>query len=190
MKFDVMAEGKTQRLVSNEGPKRQVSRNFIAKLAEHLDSHLLKEHNTKHKTKAQVNAMLFRNTSRKWPTGKPGVVVEGDGSAWDSSCGQTVRWCIEQTVEKWVVDAIGPMLYGLGPEMMEHCMKRVTEELHMEWTYKEHSGLFREALMIMTDFTMRSTGDSMTSYLNRLVNLILWSCALTKDIVAVAPGGA
>ena len=32
---------------------------------------------------------------------------------------------------------------------------------------------------------MRSTGDSLTSFLNRLDNLVLWTCALTKDVFTV-----
>ena len=181
-KFDVMGEGKTQRLVSDEQGMRQVARNFEAKIAEELEGSYMREHNTKHKTKQEVHNLLFRNTQKKWNPYRPGVVVEGDGSAWDSSCGREVRWHIEQVFETYIVEALGPLLHGLGPEMMTHCMTRISEEMHMQWNYKDHSGLFKGMMMVTCDFVMRSTGDSLTSFLNRLVNLILWTLSLTKDV--------
>jgi hypothetical protein len=182
VKFDVMAEGKTQRLVSDEQGMRQISRNFIAKIAEELEGSLMHEHNTKHKTKQEVHNLLFRNTKKKWNPYRPGVVVEGDGSAWDSSCGSAVRWHIEQVFETYVVNCLGSLLHGLGPEAVEYCMKRISEEMNMQWNYKDHANLFEGMMKITCDFVMRSTGDALTSFLNRLVNLILWTLSLTKDI--------
>lgn len=182
VKFDVMAEGKTQRLVSDENGMRQVARNFTGKIAEELEGSVMHEHNTKHKTKQDVHNLLFRNTQKKWPTGKPGVIVEGDGSAWDSSCGKAVRWYIEQVFETYVFEALGPLIHGMGPEMIKHAMARVSEEMNMQWNYKDHSGLYKGMMMVNCDFVMRSTGDSLTSFLNRLVNLIMWTLSLTKDV--------
>jgi hypothetical protein len=61
-------------------------------------------------------------------------------------------------------------------------MKRISEEMNMQWNYKDHANLFEGMMKITCDFVMRSTGDALTSFLNRLVNLILWTLSLTKDI--------
>jgi hypothetical protein len=189
VKFCQMKKGKTQRLISNEGGMRQVSRSFISKLAEMLEGKAHTAHNTKHKTKSAVNALLFKNTKKLWACGKPGVFVEGDGKAWDSSCGKHVRWAIEQVVEQHIVEALGPLLHGLGKEDLDHRFKRCYGDDPMKWSYKEHGSMFNVVFMITTDFIMRSTGDAMTSFLNRFVNMVLWTNALTNEIRVVKEFG-
>jgi hypothetical protein len=185
VKFCQMKKGKTQRLISNEGGMRQVSRSFISKLAEMLEGKAHTAHNTKHKTKSAVNALLFKNTKKLWTNTKSGVFVEGDGKAWDSSCGRHVRWAIEQVVEQHIVEALGPLLHGLGKEDLDHRFKRCYGDDPMKWSYKEHGSMFNVIFMITTDFIMRSTGDAMTSFLNRFVNMVLWTNALTNEIRVV-----
>ena len=185
VKFCQMKKGKTQRLISNEGGMRQVSRSFISKLAEMLEGKAHTAHNTKHKTKSAVNALLFKNTKKLWTNTKSGVFVEGDGKAWDSSCGRHVRWAIEQVVEQHIVEALGPLLHGLGKEDLDHRFKRCYGDDPMKWRYSEHGSMFDAIFMVTTDFIMRSTGDAMTSFLNRFVNMVLWTNALTNEIRVV-----
>lgn len=189
VKFCQTKKGKTQRLISNENGMRQVSRNFLAKLAEMLEGKAHTAHNTKHKTKAAVNALLFKNTNKNWGVGKPGVFVEGDGRAWDSSCGRHVRWGIEQVVEQHILEALGDLLHGLGKEDLDHRYNRCYGDDPMQWKYGEHASYFNAIFMITTDFIMRSTGDAMTSFLNRFVNMVLWTNALTNEINVVRSFG-
>lgn len=198
VKNELMSAEKTTapRLISNEGDLSQVINSIVFKTCEFIDSHALSCFNIKHKNfneradmieAASINLdkIARSNLFRELGT----LFLEGDGSKWDASCGKFIQEVIESVVYKHVAGLLFPIIMELPKEQLDQALKRRVEMRPPKMLYKSRKdisfGWAGLVCPIKLDETMRSTGDSGTSYLNRLVNMILWLNALASD-----PAGA
>jgi len=171
--------GKAPRGISNEGDVWQVLNSVVFKVIEMLDSVQLTFHNIKHKNLEE------RHESIKLVAGLvAGLIAEGDGSAWDACCGAEIQKLIELPVFTAVANIVYDMILEFTPGAKKAAKKRRKDE-NMTFDFYTQTSMdkatLRQKIGIGLSFVMRSSGDSGTSFLNRLVNMICWTVGLAKD---------
>jgi hypothetical protein len=109
--------------------------------------------------------------------------IEGDGSAWDSTCGPEIRGLIENPV----LEHISESLLGdieVNNIWIEAAMTlRKKNKLNVVAKTWDIDMCGRKLYTPMTILGIRRTGDRGTSVLNYLLNLVLSVCALLDDPV-------
>jgi len=184
---------KCPRLISDEKEVWQALSSPIFKVLEAIDSHEMSARNVKHKTKAELHRMMFAQCSEmrilrkkncKCGSSLPLVFVEGDGSKWDACCGDFIHQHIEKPIVEAILNIIMESCFELPPELLGKSHKRRTKASPTVIKfcckdYHEH-GAIRGMFRVVLEQIIRSTGDSGTSYLNRVVNKLCWVHVLTR----------
>jgi len=193
-------DDKPARAISNEKEVWQALSSPIFKVLEELDCKLHGTRNIKHKTKTQLHYMMFKQSRKvvgmnakvrsSVPLGAGSVFIEGDGSKWDACCGDWVHKTIEAPIVKMIIDTVMHACYELPPKLRAKSRDRRLNSkkpvLRMPIKDIPHYGFTRDLFAIVLREIIRSTGDSGTSYLNRIVNKLLWChvlCAHSEQIV-------
>jgi hypothetical protein len=175
VKLEHMQEGKAPRFLIADGDYGQLMALMTIKSLEELMFEVMEQHSIKHRSKRQaINEMvkLFRPPKEALKRGT--VFVEGDGSAWDTTCGVVVRECVENPIIRHITGVLNTL--GLQPESWakahdEVCSKKTLKMLFSKFGEKYWA----------TITAIRRSGHRGTSCLNFLVNFVMWSCSLFEE---------
>ncbi len=102
------------------------------------------------------------------------VMVEGDGSAWDTTCSAVIRALIEDPVMRHITLIIAD-LTRICPQEWHYAHLEANEDASLEIRYPKGGFLELNAI--------RRSGHRGTSCLNWWVNKVMWVCTLAKTPV-------
>lgn len=169
VKLEPMAEGKPPRLLIADGDDGQLMALIVVKCFEDLLFRWFENKSIKHAGKRAAIKRTVKNLT------KPGArLVEGDGSAWDTTCNAEIRDSIENPCLKHILQVLVP--YGVVPEQWhrEHVALCEKRELKIFFTKK------LDKMKCKID-AIRRSGHRGTSCLNWWINFVNWSCSIFKQ---------
>lgn len=169
IKLEAMPEGKAPRMLIADGDDGQLMALCVVKCFEDLLFEWFEDKSIKHLGKRdavdRVVQQLSKNGSR---------AIEGDGSAWDTTCNAKIRGAVENPVLRHIFDVM--VGYGVVPEQWheEHLKANETNKLKVLFNGKwEKARLKIDAI--------RRSGHRGTSCLNWWMNYVMWVCSIFKE---------
>jgi hypothetical protein len=164
VKNEPMPSGKAPRMIINEGDIAQVASLYEIGLFEHIFFEYFEPASVKH----QARADALNKITERLNLGRKSTVVEGDGSAWDSCCNPQIRDLIENVLIDHLVEHLLPFII---PDVFTKMNRKRNRSAYLR--------LRTSARKLLTIRAIRRSGHRGTSVLNYLINIVLWSCALT-----------
>ncbi|APG78113.1 RNA-dependent RNA polymerase [Beihai weivirus-like virus 1] len=172
VKAEDMPEGKSPRFLIADGDAGQVMALAAIKCIEDLLFEAFEEHSIKHAGKRDAVARLVGHMRVPSKRRRHGFCfVEGDGSAWDTTCNETVRGLIENPVIAHVGAIIAEM--GLVPASWVKAHEKVNQSKKYKLFFKKFHEVLRKEIP-----AIRRSGHRGTSVLNYWVNFAMWVCSL------------
>lgn len=169
VKLEPMQEGKPPRLLIADGDDGQLMAMVVVRCFEDLLFSWFEEKSIKHLPKRRA---VRRCVDRMAKNGAK--LVEGDGSAWDTTCNATIRSLVENPVLRHIMQVLIP--YGVVPQQWH--------EEHINCCDKKKLKLFFQKKwdkMRMTIDAIRRSGHRGTSCLNWWMNFTNWACSIYKQ---------
>jgi len=169
IKYECMPEGKAPRMLIADGDEGQLMALAVVKCFEDLLFHHFEERSIKHASKKDAMDRVVNNLKR------PGAkAVEGDGSAWDTTCNNEIRSIVENPVLRHIFEILAD--YGVLPStwMEEHSLACEQKKLRLFFTNKFET-------MSVTIDAIRRSGHRGTSCLNWWMNFVLWVSSVFKE---------
>lgn len=175
VKAEVMPESKAPRFLVADGDAGQVMALAVIKCIEDILFEKYEAHSIKHRHKAEAIKDLIKEwTPPKKCKDKGWSFIEGDGSAWDTTCNSEVRGCIENPI----IEAVTRLLAAkyLQPESWGEAHLKSCTDKELKLLFKKGGEFYKRVIS-----NIRRSGHRGTSVLNWIVNYVMWSCALCKD---------
>jgi hypothetical protein len=169
IKLECMPEGKAPRMLIADGDEGQLMALAVVKCFEELVFEHFENRSIKHLPKREALDRVVRELKR------PGAkAVEGDGSAWDTTCNVLIRSLVENPVLRHIFEVLAG--YGVIPEawMEEHSRACEQKKLRLFFTNKF------ETLSVSID-AIRRSGHRGTSCLNWWMNFVMWVSSVFKE---------
>lgn len=166
VKYECMAEGKAPRMLIADGDDGQLMALAVIKCFEDLLFEWMEPKSIKHAAKKVAMKRIVKELSKKGAG-----LVEGDGSAWDTTCGAKIRDAIENPVIRRIMEVL--VDYGVVPESwaQEHSKACEAKELKLFFARKS------DTLRVTID-AIRRSGHRGTSCLNWWINFVMWVCSV------------
>lgn len=184
VKAEHMPEGKAPRFLIADGDRGQLFSLIVVKCFEDLLCAHMKERTIKKVAKLAMNGdycamdrlldtlgVPARGEKRK--ASQKTSTIEGDGSAWDTTCNAKVRNAVENPVLTHIMEVL--IGYGVVPESWHREAQHLNEKKSLKLLF--HT--LRENLRVTID-AIRRSGHRGTSCLNWWMNFVMWICALFK----------
>ncbi|APG78118.1 RNA-dependent RNA polymerase [Beihai weivirus-like virus 4] len=169
IKPECMAEGKAPRMLIADGDDGQLMALAVVRCFEDLLFEHFERKSIKHMAKREAMDRVVKELSKKGAK-----AVEGDGSAWDTTCNVEIRALVENPVLRHICE----VLCGLGvvPEswLREHSAACEQKTLRLFFKNKMES-------MSVTIDAIRRSGHRGTSCLNWWVNFTLWVSSIFAE---------
>jgi len=169
VKLEDMPEGKAPRLLIADGDDGQLMALIVVKCFEDLLFDWFESKSIKHAGKRAAVKRVVESLTKKGAK-----LVEGDGSAWDTTCNATIRGQVENPVLKHIMQVLIP--YGVVPQQWH--------EEHLKCCEKKELKLFFQKKMDkmrMKIDAIRRSGHRGTSCLNWWMNFVNWTCSIFKE---------
>jgi hypothetical protein len=168
--------GKAPRLVLDAQPEGQLLSLVVVKCFEDLLFDHFKEESIKHKPRHDAVMGIFKKLNGE----KRGRLIEGDGSAWDTTVGPELRHLLEDELLQRVAEILFEHL-DVGETVHTWVRAGLDDRAKMKRLvmYKK-----KKAFGVLILRAFRASGDRGTSALNYLVNATLWACILLDDPAA------
>lgn len=169
VKAEPMAEGKAPRLLIADGDDGQLMALLVVKCFEDLLFEWFESKSIKHAAKRPAVKRVLSFLEKKGAK-----LIEGDGSAWDTTCNAMIRGLVENPCLRHILRVLVP--YGVVPEQWH--------EEHMKCSSKKQLKLFfskKMDKMKMTIVAIRRSGGRGTSCLNWWENFVNWTCSIFKE---------
>lgn len=162
VKAEDMPEGKSPRMLIAEGDEGQLMALVVIKCFEDLLFEWFEDKSIKHKSKKDAVKNIIKQLTKKG-----GCAIEGDGSAWDTTCGHKIREAIENPILRRIMEVV--IGYGVVPEAWhrEHTKSCEAKELRLFYDDK-----FDKIRFYIS--SIRRSGHRGTSVLNWWVNFVMW----------------
>lgn len=173
IKAEVMPTGKPPRLLIADGDDGQLMAVLVVKCFEELLFDHFEKKSIKHCGKREAVGRcvgeLIPPRNRRDDSG----AIEGDGSAWDTTCNSTVRGS-----ENYILDHIMVCMLELGfaPSEWHEAHQRINERANLKIFYKG-----KGKAMGIKIAAIRRSGHRGTSCLNWWTNYSMWYCSVFKD---------
>jgi len=142
----------------------------------------------KHQDKVHAMAEFVEDTHKQG--GFCGVAIEGDGSAWDTTCSATVRDCTTnqafQFIWKAMVDTIypdGPAPKQVSQNVSGMSKKKLIAKVSTNASDEKDTPWMKKARISID--AIQESGARPTSCSNFFVNLTLWTNALFRNPIVV-----
>ena len=181
VKAEQMPEGKAPRLIVNDGDLGQIMALPVIACFEHLLFAHMEERSVKHADKrAAIERCVNTLTSHtgELSADTTAVLVEGDGSAWDTTCSKTVRDCVENPILRHIMYHLNKYFEMPAEFLRAHDKINSMEELRLKHKDKPQGVLRVDAVQTYVIDAIRRSGHRGTSCLNYWVNLVLWICSV------------
>lgn len=168
IKYECMEEGKAPRMLIADGDEGQLMALAVVKCFEELLFEHFEERSIKHLAKREA---VERAVSALAKGGA--CAVEGDGSAWDTTCSLKIRNLVENPVLFHIMEILSE--FGVIPT----CWMEAHDEANKKKVLKLHFKNKFEAVK-REIYSIRRSGHRGTSCLNWWVNFVLWVCSVMK----------
>jgi len=169
VKLENMPLGKAPRFLIADGDGGQLMALLTIKCFEDLLFAHFEVRSIKHARKREAVERCLRNMAYKLAK-----AIEGDGSAWDTTCNAIMRACCENPVLKHICEVL--IRYGVVPAQWadEHlkCCEANTLKLFFQNGWSK---------VKMSIDAIRRSGHRGTSCLNWWVNQLHWLCAVYQE---------
>jgi len=181
VKYEPMQKGKAPRMLIADGDSGQLMGLITIKVFEDILFDHMKSKSIKHATKYDAIDRILSDQSNgdaglRGLKHKSAKLVEGDGSAWDTTCNAQVRDLCEN-----------PVLLHIMTTILEHTEAFAPASWHRahykECTRETLKAFFKNkyAQMKVHLPAIRRSGHRGTSCLNWWVNYCMWLCALFQE---------
>lgn len=169
IKYECMPEGKAPRMLIADGDDGQLMALAVVRCFEDILFHHFESKSIKHCAKHDAMKRVVESLKK---TGAG--AVEGDGSAWDTTCNVLIRDLVENPVLKHIMKVL--VEYGIIPQgwMEEHQAACEQKKLRLFFSNKF------EKLSVEID-AIRRSGHRGTSCLNWWINFVLWVCSVFEE---------
>lgn len=169
IKPENMPEGKAPRMLIADGDEGQLMALTVVKCFEELLFEHFEDRSIKHAAKRDAMGRVVDNLKKKGAR-----AIEGDGSAWDTTCNVLVRKLIENPILKHIMQVLAE--FGVVPEswMEEH--QRACEQQKLKLFF---SNKFEK--MTVTIDAIRRSGHRGTSCLNWWINYVMWVSSVFRE---------
>lgn len=166
IKYECMPEGKAPRFLIADGDEGQLMALAVVRCFEDIMFEHFESKSIKHTDKRTAVDRAVRELRKKGAK-----VVEGDGAAWDATCGDIIRGLIENPVMRHISRVLSE--FGVIPEtwMEEHSAICEQKKLRLFFENKFET-------MRVTIDAIRRSGHRGTSCLNWWTNFVLWICSI------------
>jgi len=169
VKLENMNEGKPPRLLIADGDDGQLMALVIIKCFEDLLFEWMESKSIKHAGKREAVVRVVESLKKAGA-----CLIEADGSAWDTTCGEAIRELCENPVLRHIMQTLMP--YGFAPDCWykehDNCCSKKT--LKLFFSKKLDKVKFHIA-------AIRRSGHRGTSCLNWWVNFTNWACSVFKQ---------
>jgi len=176
VKAEAMPEDKAPRFLIADGDYGQVMALAVIKCIEELLFETYEGHSIKHrpKDKAIEDLMEHWTAPKKAQTTGGWSFIEGDGSAWDTTCNEVVRGCFENPI----IDKVTKLLATkhLQPESWAEAHLQSCTAKELKLFFSKKGDVWKQVIS-----NIRRSGHRGTSVLNWIVNYCMWMCAMFKD---------
>ncbi len=174
VKMEPMPEGKAPRMLIADGDDGQLMALVVVKCFEDLLFEWFEDRSIKHVPKQEGVARCIQQLRRPQGGAK---LVEGDGTAWDTTCNAKIREQVENPVLRHIMEVL--IQYGVVPEQwhQEHLAVNEKKKFKTFFTSKWKGDGKGQSMVLKFD-AIRRSGHRGTSCLNWWINFVLWVCGL------------
>lgn len=175
IKAEHMPELKAPRFLVADGDVGQVLALATVRCMEELLFETMESHSIKHVGKMEAMKRLLEHmVPPKRAQEKGCTFVEGDGSAWDTTCNDRVRKHIENPVMEKISRHLAATYIQPASWAEAHNTANAKEKLKLYFKkFHEQASIEIQAI--------RRSGHRGTSVLNWWINFVMWSCCLFKE---------
>lgn len=169
IKYECMPEGKAPRMLIADGDEGQLMALAVVKCFEELLFEHFEAKSIKHLAKRDAIHRVLGELH------KPGAkAIEGDGSAWDTTCNVLIRSLVENPILRHIFEVLSE--FGVIPEcwMEEHSLACEQKRLRLFFSNKF------ETISVTID-AIRRSGHRGTSCLNWWINFVMWVSSVFKE---------
>lgn len=179
IKKEAMPEGKAPRMLIADGDEGQV----LSYLTICCIEDLIKKHMPKRTIKGVgkkaamgsiAKELRVPKTAFSTTRAKGMCVFEGDGSAWDTTCGVELRGCVENPIIEHVAGVLSSIM--VQPASWVDAHTKVSELKELKMNFKRNN--VKRQFVIDA---IRRSGHRGTSALNWWVNFTVWHCSIFKE---------
>lgn len=175
VKAEHMPEGKAPRFLIADGDAGQVMALMTVKCMEELLFERFEEHSIKHVNKREAVKRLIGHMKVPGAARKLGACfVEGDGSAWDTTCNATIRGLIENPILRHIASCLSE--HYIQPQSWEEAHCKLNEKAKLKLFFSKFEETFR-----VTIDAIRRSGHRGTSVLNWWINFVMWMCSVFAE---------
>jgi hypothetical protein len=169
IKPECMPEGKAPRMLIADGDDGQLMALAVVRCFEDLLFAHFESKSIKHLAKREAMDRVVKQLKRKGAK-----AVEGDGSAWDTTCNVEIRALVENPILRHICEVLCG--FGVVPDgwMEEHSAACEQKTLRLFFKNKMES-------MSVTIDAIRRSGHRGTSCLNWWMNFTLWVCSVFAE---------
>lgn len=171
VKAEHMPEGKAPRMLIADGDAGQVMALLSIACFEHLMFDWFENQSIKHASRKNGMKRVLNHLRQEGPCS----FIEGDGSAWDTTCGLKVRSMVENPVLRRVLEVSREIAVIPVQWIEAHDASCTKKHLKLKLTEKGNKTVFE-----VID-SIRRSGHRGTSCLNWWVNNVMWVCALCSN---------
>lgn len=168
IKYECMPEGKAPRMLIADGDDGQLMALAVVKCFEDLLFEWMEAKSIKHASKKQAMGRIIKELQKAG-----GKAIEGDGSAWDTTCNLKIRNLIENPVLYHIMEIL--VDYGVVPDSWAQEHSKANEKEQLKLFFKNKF----ETLRITID-SIRRSGHRGTSCLNWWINFVMWVSSVFK----------
>jgi len=141
---------------------------IVVKCFEDLLFEWFEDKSIKHAAKRAAIERTVKNLTKRGAK-----LVEGDGSAWDTTCNVTIRGLVENPILKHIMQVLTP--YGVVPAQWHEEHQACCEKKKLKLFFQKKMDKMR-----MTIDAIRRSGHRGTSCLNWWENFVNWTCSIFK----------
>lgn len=169
VKLEPMQEGKPPRLLIADGDDGQLMALVVVKCFEDLLFEWFEDKSIKHASKRKAVKRTVKNLTKKGAR-----LIEGDGSAWDTTNNASIRSQVENPVLRHIMQVLTP--YGVVPAQWHEEHLKCCEKKQLKLFFQKNMDKMR-----MTIDAIRRSGHRGTSCLNWWENFVNWICSIFQE---------
>jgi hypothetical protein len=171
VKAEQMPEGKAPRMLIADGDAGQVMALIVISCFESLMYEAYEQLSIKHASRRSAMKRVLNQLRQDVKCS----FIEGDGSAWDTTCGHKVRSMVENPILKRILEVAREQAVVPEQWLEAHDVSTSKKHLKLKLTEKGMKTVYE-----VVD-SIRRSGHRGTSCLNWWVNNVLWMCALSSN---------
>lgn len=174
VKLEQMPNEKLPRILIADKDSGQLFALVVVKCFEDLLFEWFKTKSIKHCSKKDAMKRVVRQLTP--PKGKSmrAMLIEGDGSAWDTTCNAVIREIIENRILAHIAEIVCE--YGVVPEQWHKAHLAANSQHQLRLFYKKRHDELRASVA-----AIRRSGHRGTSCLNWWINFTMWTVSLFRE---------